>query len=246
MRLTRRKTMILPLAAGLAGGWTSPAPDVVLYVLPDVRGVGDALARRFGARQGVPVHVFAAPPLGLIGLIRHRARDDVVVADAPTVEALATAGLVLPASVTTLGTDPYVLIGPRGMADAPLAEVLARRRVVVTDPTSAASFDGQAVLAAIAGKARLAAAPIGVATGPELLDAVARGPDLVGLARASAVFGTRLVRVVAAIPATLAPPVAMAGGLTKNGQSDKAATFLHFAASDGLRVLRQAGMEMAA
>ncbi len=245
MRLTRRTTMLLPLAAGLTGGWTSPAPDVVLYVLPELRGAANRLGSGFHASEGVPVHVFAAPPLGLMGLIRHRARDDVVVADAPTVQALAAAGLVLPASVTLLGADPYVLIGPREMAPLGAAAALTRYRVVVTDPTSAASFDGQALLRVIAGTTPLSAAPIGVATIPELVTMVGRERDLIGLARTSAVFGARSVRVIATIPASTTPPVTIAGGLTKNGQSGKAAAFLRYTAGGGLRVLKQAGLEVA-
>ena len=245
MRLSRRAALMLPMAAGLAGGWVSPAPDVVLYTLPELRAVGAALGRRFAARRGIAVHGFAAPPLGLMGLIRHRARDDVVMADEATLQALVTSELVLADSVTTLGRDPYVLIGPTGMASLTVAEALAKYQVVVTDPTSAASFDGRGLLAVVAGRAPVAA-PVGVATLPELRAAVAKGGERVGLTRASAAFGARGVRVVAEIPADLVPPVAISGGLTRNGQSDEAKAFLRFAGGEARGVWRAAGMEAAA
>jgi len=215
-----------------AMAWNSPAPDVVLYCTPALEAPLADVARRYTAASGIEVHLFTAPPDGLFGLIKHRARADVVVADTPTLEALAAASLLRAGSSAALGRDPFVLIARAGEAPA------APSATVLPDPTTAASFDGRAVLQTATppvSPARI----IGVSDTPEVA-AMVRNGGFLGLVHATEAHapGLRLAEAVGA------PPTPMSGALVANGQSANAAALLAFIASDqGAAVLRAAGME---
>jgi ABC-type molybdate transport system substrate-binding protein len=238
-RIVRSALACAVLALPL-GGWISPAPDVVVYTLPGLRGPVGRLADDFRRRTGVRVFVYAAPPAGIVGLVRHRARADVVVADAATVHALADAALITQASVAALGADPYVLVEAAGAAPEPAAAALGRLHAVATDPTSAADFDGMALLASLMAGGAPKMPPIGVAETTDVVAAVAAQAGLVGLVRASDASGAGGVSIVATLP--LSAPIA--AGLTKNGQSGRAGEFLRFVTSPrGDAVLHAGGIE---
>jgi len=220
-------------AAPQAMAWDSPAPDVVLYCIPALQAPLAEIARRYTASSHVDVHIFIAPPDGLIALIKHPARADVVVADARTLTTLAAGGLLRPGPVTPLGGDPFVLIAGDGQAPA------APSATVLPDPTTAASFDGRAVLAEATpplAPARL----IGVSDTPEVAAMVRNDAGLVGLVHATEAHAAGL-----RVRATLnAPPTPMSGGLVANGQSANSAALLAFITSaEGAAVLHAAGME---
>lgn len=231
------RNLTIALTALIAGApnamaWNSPAPDVVLYCTPALAPPLAEIARRYTAASHVEVHIFLAPPDGLIGLIKHRARADVAVADTPTLDALAAGGLVRRDSVAPLGRDPFVLIARDGAVPPPASAT------ALPDPTTAASFDGRAVL--------LTATP---PVSPARVIGVSDTPDVAAAVRSDGILG--LVHVTEAhapglrVAATLnAPPTPMSGGLVINGQSANAAAFLTFIAGpEGAAILRAAGME---
>jgi ABC-type molybdate transport system substrate-binding protein len=230
---------IVVLLAGpcAAAPWFSPAPDVVVYCTPALEAPLRAVAARWTALHGVAVHLFAGSPDGLTGLIQHRARADIVVADAPAVQAMAGRKLVRAGTVVALGFDPYVLVRP---ADAqPAAMLVATRPVVLTDATTAASFDGAAVLqAALPGShpARV----IGVADTPSVIATLRGDGDVLGVVQQTEARAPGIGLV-----ATLAgPPAPMAAALVTQGQSRDAAGLLDFIAGpDGRAMLDAAGME---
>lgn len=215
-----------------AMAWNSPAPDVVLYCTPALEAPLRDVARRYTAASGVEVHIFTAPPDGLIGLIKHRARADVVIADTPTLDTLAAGHLLRSGSATALGQDPFVLIARDGPAQpAPSATVLP-------DPTTAASFDGRAVLQA-ASPPLSPAHVIGVSDTPEVA-AMVRAEGNWGLVHVTEAHAPGL-RVAETVNA---PPTPMSGALVSNGQSANSAALLAFiAGAEGSAVLRAAGME---
>jgi ABC-type molybdate transport system substrate-binding protein len=222
----------LLVGAGDARAWNSPAPDVVLYCTAALEAPLSEVARRYGAASHVEVHMFVAPPDGLIGLIKHRARADVVVADTPTLASLAASGLVRVGSVAALGRDPFVLIAAAASSGETAATVLP-------DPTTAASFDGRAVLQAAMPPVSPARV-IGVSDTPEVAAMVRGDAGLAGLVHATEAHAAGL-RVAAPVPA---PPTPMSGGLVVNGQSANAAALLDFISGpEGTAVLHAAGME---
>ncbi len=224
--------VILGAGAGHAMAWDSPVPDVVLYCAPALEAPLSEIARRYTETSHVEVHMFVAPPDGLFGLIKHRARADVVVADTPTLDRLAADGLIRPGSVAALGRDPFVLIARDGPAPA------ASTATVLPDPTTAASFDGRAVLHAATPPVSPAQI-IGVSDTPEVATMV-REDGLVGLVHATEAHASGL-HVAEAVGA---PPTPMSGALVALGQSANAAALLAFIGSaQGAAVLRAAGME---
>jgi len=233
--------LILAVGAGHAFAWDSPAPDIVLYCSPAMEGVLRQVALRYTAASHVEVHVFVAPPDGLIGLLKHRARGDVLVADAPTVQALAAGQVVRPETVIALGRDPFVLIGKAGVALPPgasAAQLVAGHGTVLPDPTTAASFDGAAILhASLSGDAPQ---EIGVADTPTVVARVREDGRLLGL-----VHQTEAQEPGISQAARLdAPATPIDGALVSLGQSRNAAALLAFIAGpDGAAMLRSAGLE---
>ena len=234
----------LMLAACLqhAAAWNAPVPDVVLYCTPAMTGALAQAAKRYTAHAHVEVHIFTAPPDGILGLLKHRARDDVVVADAATLQTLAEGRMVRPDTVVVLGQDPYVLVGKAGgaqPADATAAQLVTARRTVLPDPTTAASFDGGAVLrAALPGASP--AGEIGVADTPTVIDTVRRNAGLLGLVQQTEAHGAGVAQVaVLNVPASV-----ISGGLVTNGQSANAAALLAFLTGpEAQAALRKAGLE---
>jgi ABC-type molybdate transport system substrate-binding protein len=235
-------TALLAGNGGAAFAWNSPAPDVVLYCSPALDDALHKVADDFRAATGVEVHIFVAPPDGLIGLIKHRARDDVVVADTATIASLAAAGAVRPESVVKLGQDPFVLIAKAGAAvprNAGVKQLVTAYPTVLPDPTTAASFDGAAVL-----QQDMQGAPaphvIGVSDTPSVIARVRGDGTVIGL-----VHRTEAVAPGIAEEAVLAAaPTPVSGALVTNGQSANAARLLaYIAGPDGEAVLRKAGLE---
>ena len=236
----------LTLLAGVrpAAAWNSPAPDVVLYSTPAMENTLRALSQRYTADTHIEVHLFLAPPDGLVGLIKHRARADVVVADAPTLETLAAADLIHRNSVVTLGNDPFVLVAKAGAdlpAGAGAAQLVAAYTTVLPDPTTAATFDGAAVLHA-ALPAVSTPATVGVSDTPVVLANVRADGKLLGLVHQTEAASSGVTQV-AKLAAT---PTVTEGALVTNGQSANAAAFLAFIDGPaGLAGLRSAGLEPA-
>jgi ABC-type molybdate transport system substrate-binding protein len=224
-----------------ASAWVSPAPDVVLYCTPALDTALHEIAGAFRAATGVEVHIFVAPPDGLIGLIKHRARDDVVIADTPTIATLAAAHAVKPESVTPLGKNPFVLIRKQGAADAAagLAQLVAAHPTVLPDPTTAASFDGAAVLRQDA-EAQNPVKEIGVSDTPTVIDQVRENAGLLGLVHQTEASAPGIAKA-----ATLhVAPTDMSGALVTNGQSGNADRFLAYVSGPaGQAMLRKAGLE---
>jgi ABC-type molybdate transport system substrate-binding protein len=202
------------------------------------------VAAGFTAARDIEVHIFVSPPDGIVGLVRHRARADVVVADAPTLQVLAAGGQVRSGSVVALGRDPYVLIAHAAIAAPPADAVqpfLAAHATAVSDPTTAAGFDGHAVLHEVAPD--LDAARItGLPDTPDIIDAVRADPDLVGLVLQTEAVAQKLgLHQVARLGV---PPEPIAGGLVTLGQSANAADLLAYVAGpEGQATLHQAGLE---
>jgi ABC-type molybdate transport system substrate-binding protein len=244
MTAMRRWLLIVPClaCAGPAAAWNSPAPDVVLYCPPALEAGLREVAASFTATSHVAVHLFVAPPDGLRGLVTHRARADVLVADADSVAALMGAGLVRQGSVVTLGQDGFALIGKAGaMAAGDAAQLVTSHATVLPDPTSAASFDGAAILhAALPGVSQ--PREIGVSDTPAVTAAVRGDGRLIGLVHRTEADGPGLVRAAA----LSAPATVMEGALVTNGQSANAGKLLDFiAGSEGKAMLRQSGLETA-
>jgi hypothetical protein len=134
--------------------------------------------------------------------------------------------------VAALGGDPFVLIVRDGPAPA------ASTATVLPDPTTAASFDGRAVLQAATPQV-LPARIIGVSDTPEVT-AMVRNDRILGLVHATEAHAPGL-HVAEAVGA---PPTPISGALVANGQSANAAALLAFIGSaQGAAVLRAAGME---
>jgi ABC-type molybdate transport system substrate-binding protein len=229
-------------ASGPAFAWNSPAPDVVLYCPPALDAALHSVAGDFRALTGVEVHIFVAPPDGLIGLIRHRARDDVVVADAATIATLAAGRAVLPESVVGLGQDPFVLIARAGAAvpqGASVKQLVARYPTVLPDPTNAASFDGAAVLQQDMQGGSVAHA-IGVSDTPTVIARVREDGSLLGLVHQTEAAGPGIAQAAVLQSA----PTQISGALVTNGQSANAARLLAYIAGPaGEATLRKAGLE---
>ncbi len=229
-------------AAPCAGAWDSPVPDVVLYCTPAMQAALRDVAGHYTARSGIEVHVFVAPPDGLIGLIKHRARDDVVVGDTPTLQLLLAGGFLRQGSMVALGQDPYVLVTSGETAATPAgtaAQLLVSHMTVLPDPTTAASFDGRAILHA-ADPSSPSTSVIGVADTTTVIATVLGDRHLLGLVNATEVGASGLMKA-----ATLrAPPASISGALVTNGQSAKAGDLLAFIQGpEGRATLQAAGLE---
>jgi ABC-type molybdate transport system substrate-binding protein len=241
------RPLSLCLALLLAGArpafaWVSPAPDVVLYCTPALDAALHDIAGSFRAATGVEVHIFVAPPNGLLGLINHRARDDVVVADAPTIATLASNHAVRPETVTALGKDPFVLIGRQAAAwhaGDGVAHLVATYPTVLPDPTTAASFDGAAVLHQDT-EAQAPLREIGVSDTPTVIARVREDGKLLGLVHQTEATAPGVTKA-----ATLhVAPTDMSGALVTNGQSGFAEKLLaYIAGPTGQAALRKAGLE---
>ena len=233
----------LAASGGPAWAWDSPAPDVVLYCTPAMQASLRALATRYTAASGVPVHILVGSPDGQTGLIVHRARADVLVAEAPVIGTLNAQHLIREGSIVTLGTDGFVLIRQAGASvpsGATPAQLVAAHTTVVPDPTSAGSFDGAAVLRE-AVPADAAPRIMGVADTPTVIARVQADATLLGVVNNTAPKHAR-IETAAALPAAA---IAIDGALLSNGQSRNAAALLAFIAStQGRATLGAAGLEM--
>jgi ABC-type molybdate transport system substrate-binding protein len=228
-------------ATGRAIAWESPAPEVVLYCTPALATPLRAIAQKFRSRNDVEVHIFIGSPNGQVGLIRHRARADVVIADTPTIASLGAGGLVRPETIVALGGNPYILVSqtdaaiPTGQTPA---QLVAQHAVVLPDATTASTIDGAQVLRA----ALQTNAPhvLGVADTPTVIALVEGDRTLLGLVNKTEA-GAPGVHEVAQLST---PPVPNSGGLVVNGQSRNAAALLAFIAGpEGRAVLTSAGLE---
>jgi ABC-type molybdate transport system substrate-binding protein len=232
--------------AQTARAWTSPAPDVVLYCDAPLLAPMQEVARNFTQARGVPIHIFVSPPDSIIGLIKHRARADVVVADVATLRALAAGGAVKPESLTPLGNNPYLLIGHASIEAAPpggLPALLAAHKTALPDPTTAASFDGAAILHE---SAPGIAAPrtAGFADTPDVIDAVRGDAGLIGLVQQTEARDPALKNTLHEVARLNAKPVLIMGGLVTLGQSGNAANLLAFlAGTKGQAILHASGLE---
>ena len=233
--------LIVVAGARSAFGWTSPAPDVVLYATPSMQKPLLIVAAQYTRSSGVKVHLLLAPPDGLYGLLKHRARDDVVVADEDTMRRLAQDGSIVKSSVIVLGQDAFVLAGGFSVKSAgkEAAALLPAFDTVVPDATTAASFDGASVLHT----ALPDVAPrhvIGVADVGEVLQKVEDNPGLLGLVHNTDLAGTGLI-AVASVPG---PATTMSAALVTQGQSGNAAALLAFMTGPvGQAAMRTSGLE---
>jgi ABC-type molybdate transport system substrate-binding protein len=233
----------LVAGTGSAAAWDSPAPDVVLYCTPALETPLRQIAARFRAANHVEVHIFVGSPDGQVGLIAHRARADVVVADTPTIEVLKARHFIRPETVVTLGDNPFVLVGGVDAAFSPgqtALQLASAHAVVLTDATSAATFDGAHVLqAALPGLA--APKVIGVADTPTVIALVRGDKTLLGLVNRTEATDAGVKQVVPLSP----PPVSNSAALVVNGQSGNAASLLGFiGGAEGRAILKSAGLEM--
>jgi ABC-type molybdate transport system substrate-binding protein len=226
--------------AGPALAWNSPAPDIVLYCPPALNDAMRLEAAAFGAAKHVKVHIFVAPPDGLRGLIAHRARADVLVADASTVGALAATRLVRPDSMVELGQDPFVIVGGAGViASGDARQLVASHPTILPDPTTAASFAGAEILHAALPDTK-PQREIGVADTPTVLATVKQDGNVIGLVNASEAHGPG----IAASASLAVAPTHIQGALVANGQSANAAALLAFMAGpQGKAILHAAGLE---
>ena len=267
-RMTRRTfacllVATLALSAAHAWAWDSPAPDVVLYCTPAMQAPLRRVAALYTASSGVAVHILVGSPDGQAGLIAHRARADVLVAEAPVIARLDAQHLIRAGSIVTLGADGFVLIGQAGArrpAGATPAQLVAAHTIVLPDPTSAGSFDGAAVLrASLPAGAAPANGP--AAQEPLRIIGVANTPTVIALVRADATLlgvvnnteagraeagrddmGRAGIETAATLPAAA---IAIDGALLSNGQSRNAAALLAFiAGAQGRTVLDAAGLEV--
>ena len=228
--------------AARAGAWESPAPEVVLYCTPALAKPLLSIARQFRARTGAEVHIFVGSPDGQVGLIRHRARADVIVADTPTIALLKAEGLVRPDTIVALGDNPYVLVSETHAQIPPgqtASQLVTGHVVVLTDATTASTIDGAQVLHAAL---QTEAAPhvVGVADTPTVITLVEGDKTMLGLVNKTEADGQGVHEVAQ----LAAPPVPNSGALVGNGQSRNAAALLAFIdGPEGRAVLKSAGLE---
>jgi ABC-type molybdate transport system substrate-binding protein len=233
--------MLAALAAGPAMAWDSPTPDVVLYCTRPLAGPCRALAQGYRAQTGIEVHVFLNASAGLAGLVRHRARADVVIADAATTDDLAGHGFADPASVVALGTDPFVLVAKAALPPAAAPALLASHSVTLPDPTTAASFNGPDVLQAAAAGAPLPPTR-GVSDSPDVVADVQAGDADIGLVTLA---DARLAGLPVVARLNVAP-LAVKAALVTLRQSRNAAALIAYAQSGaGQERLRNTGLETA-
>jgi ABC-type molybdate transport system substrate-binding protein len=228
--------------AGNARAWDSPAPDVVLYCTPALRAPLRIAAAQYRRATHVEVHILVGSPDGQTGLIRHRARADVIVAEAAVIETLRAEHLVRAESIVALGDDAFVLIASKNATLPPgttAAQLLATHVTILPDATPAASFDGAAVLRAAFPAASFKA--MGVADTPTVIALTGGDQSTLGLVNRTEADGPGIGQA-APIPAA---PVALAGALVSNGQSRNAAALLAFIAGpQGRAILQSAGVEV--
>lgn len=238
----RRLTALLTfmLAATPASAWDSPVPDVVLYCTRPLAGSCHALARAFRAETGTEVHVFLNSATGLAGLVRHRARADLVLADRATIDTLAQGKFVDPATIHAIGQDPFVLVAHDGAPQGDPKTLLASHTLTLPDPTTAASFDAPAVLHAVLGDAP-APNMLGVADSPNVTADVSETEGALGLTTATDAKAAHLPALTLAVP-----PLPIAAAIVTLRQSRNTASLLAFAQSPkGQDVLHRSGLEAA-
>ncbi len=247
MRLSLSLALLLCLRAfhpDAARAGDSSAPDVVLYCTPALQAPLHQAAEQYRAANHVEIHILVSSPDGQAGLIRHRARADVIIGEASLIGTLAAEHLLRSGSVVPLGADPFVLIIRKGVTlphGATPAQLLAAHTMVLTDATTAASFDGSAILHAAVPDAKPTRS-IGVADTPTVIALIAHDPSLLGLVNRTEATGADIAEAAA----LAAPPAPISGALCKNGQSRNAASLLAFIAGpQGRAILQSAGLETA-
>ena len=214
----------------------------MLYCTPALATPLRAIAQEFRAKNDIEVHIFIGSSDGQVGLIRHRARADVVIADTPTIALLKTEGFVRPETVVALGENPYILVSQSDAAIPPgqtPAQLVAQHAVVLPDATTASTIDGAQVLHA-ALQTDTAPHVVGVADTSTVIALVKGDRTLLGLVNKTQA-GAPGVHEVAQLST---PAVPNSGALVVNGQSRNAAGLLAFIAGpDGRAVLKSAGLE---
>ena len=225
----------------LVGAWDSPAPDVVLYCTPAMQAPLRDVAARYTAASGVKVHIFVGSPDGQAALIEHRARADVLVAERQAIDRLDAEHLIRAGTIVALGTDPFVLVGKAGVPMPPGAtpvQLVAAHATVLPDPTSAASFDGAALLHAALPDAK-SPRTIGVADTTTVMALVGQDEALLGLVNRTEAGGAGISQAAS----LQVPAVAIAGAVLGNGQSRNEAALLAFIAGpQGRAILSRAGL----
>jgi ABC-type molybdate transport system substrate-binding protein len=247
MRISAQLARLIPAlmclaVTGSARAWDSPAPDVVLYCTPALRAPLRIAAAQYRRATHVEVHILVGSPDGQAGLIRHRARADVIVAEAAVIETLRAEHLIRAESIVALGDDAFVLIASKHAAlptGATAAQLLATHVTILPAATPAASFDGAAILLTVFPAASFKI--MSVADTQTVVVLTGSDPSTLGLVNRteSDSYG---VKQAAPIPAA---PVALAGALVSNGQSRNAAALLAFIAGpQGRAILQSAGVEV--
>jgi Bacterial extracellular solute-binding protein len=229
-------------SARYAQAWDSPAPDVVLYCLPTLQAPCARLAAAYRSANDIDVHLFTAPPAGLIGLLQHRARADVVVADTPTLQTLAAAHLVNADTMVPLGGDPFILAGRPAPGDAShdVATLAASHTVILTDPTTAASFDGHAILSAALGQ-HPAPQQAGVPDTPYVLAGLRDDGDAIGLVTRTDTHGAGIFELAR----LNVPPMQISGAVVTLRQSVNSPQILAFIAGpQGAAIRGDSGLDV--
>ena len=212
----------------------------MLYCPAALEGALGQVAGRYTSATHVPVHIFTGTAYRLQGLLKHRARADVVVADARSVHDWAAGQLVQAETVKPVGRNAYVLVARSDATweHADAATLLAGHAAVLTDPTTAAEFDGAAILHASVPQA--AVRSVGVVDTTTVLARLRADGALLGVVQQTEATAP-LIHTVAALPA---PPEELAGAIVTQGQSGNGKALLSFITGpDGQAILRQAGLE---
>lgn len=238
----RRQAFGLNILAALAPAARAdtgfnPAPDVVVACDPALLACLTRIGRRFRARSGAPVRLFTAPDFVIRAQVAHQAHADLLVMRSEAMDEAAAESLLQGTRRALRWRNTLVLARRADAPDAPdvLAGAPGAGPIAVTDPTSAASIDGPAVLQGLAPRPQ--GRVIGVAEDADVVFLLKTGGAALGLLYRSEATAEPALRIAAVVGA--GPDYA--ASLSRNNASRYAQAFLDFLQGDEAAAEARAG-----
>lgn len=225
--------------------------QVVVYADHALRPVLTRFGGDIAREHGVKLRLFTASPGQSIGLLAHNTQGDLLLTLTGFMDRAAEAG-VIGAGRKKLWRNSLVFAARgQGGAAAPadpasLEAALAGGRLAVTDPTTAATFDGFAVLDKLGVRDKLGARVQGAANTPDALGMLRDGAVALALVHASEAMGSPEFRVALTVPATAHEPIEYEVALAKKAWSRNQDKFIAWLGAEGATIARAHGLEVLA
>ncbi len=238
MMQRRRILQAIPALPMVAAASTAQATtsDLVLNCDPALVPPLEQASRSFFRSSGVRVRLFPTGPGLLVPQLSRVIQNDLICAQAQSIEAAVQAGLVAVGAAEGGWRNRLVIASRKGGGAA-----AAKGRIAASDPTPASDMDGPAI---IKGLGLGQSAILGVIDTDDAVFSLLRGEAEAGLLHATDVRANAGLEVVSVVPDEAAPPIVCSIAVTKLARRPDPQAFVEFLMSpEGNALMREHGLE---